>query len=276
MIKRRVSKMLKLNNVKFAYRVNGKGYSVTTAESIGNNRISLDIKESGETFNASIRSKSEIEIVKLAAEFEYEFKETDAIFLNGYQSWTDSYECDIHGKFRNIDLIPSPITDKYALSAYGDYDFVKYSRRRGNMHGWSYGYIKHDDGIFDLIGSLNENDGFTLVRVNTEKNTVTVEKDCTGYCFTGNYSGISLYIGKGTEDEVFDGYFAWQGIAPTKEKPVFGYTSWYRHYQDINEKCIINDLEGIRDYGYKADIFQVDDGYQTAVGDWLSIDMSKV
>ncbi len=267
--------MLKLNNVKFAYRVNGKGYSVTTAESIGNNRISLDIREAGDIFNASLHTKSEIEIVKLSAEFECQFKESDSVFLNGYQSWTDSYENDIHAKFRGIDLIPSPINDKYGLSAYGDYDFVKYNRRRGNMHGWSYGYIKHNTGIFELIGSLTENDGFTQIRVNTEKNTVTVEKDCSGYCFTGDYSGISLYIGKGTENEVFDGYFAWLGIAPTKEKPVFGYTSWYRHYQDINEKCITNDLEGLRNYGYKADIFQVDDGYQTAVGDWLSIDMAK-
>jgi alpha-galactosidase len=267
--------MLKLNNVKFAYRVNGKGYIVTTAESIGNKRISVDIRESGDTFSASVRSKSEIEIVKLSAEFQYVFREPDRIFLNGYQSWTDSYECDIHGRVRGIDLIPAPILEKYALSAYGDYDFVKYSRRKGNMHGWTYGYIKHDDGIFTFIGSLSEDDGFTLIKVNTEKGTITIEKDCTGYFFTGDYSGISLYIGEGTETEVFDGYFAKLGIAPKPAKHIFGYTSWYRHYQDISEKCILNDLEGIKNCGHKADIFQIDDGYQTAVGDWLSIDMSK-
>ncbi len=267
--------MMKLNNVRFAYRVNGKGFSVTTAESVGNKRIFLDVKEANETFNASVRAKSEIEIAKLSAEFEYEFKETDRIFLNGYQSWTESYEQNIHGKLRGLELIPPPITEKFDLDAYGDYDFLKYSRRRGNMHGWSYGYIKHSDGTFDFIGSLNENAGFTIIRVNTDKNKITVEKDCSGYNFTGNYSGLSLYIGSGTEDDVFDGYFAWQGIAPVGEKHIFGYTSWYRHYQDINEKCILNDLEGIKNCGYKADIFQIDDGYQTAVGDWLSIDMAK-
>ncbi|MBQ9383559.1 MAG: alpha-galactosidase, partial [Ruminiclostridium sp.] len=64
-------------------------------------------------------------------------------------------------------------------------------------------------------------------------------------------------------------------IPKTSESPVFGYTSWYRHYQDICEKYIADDLEGIKSCGVKADIFQIDDGYQTAVGDWLSTDMSK-
>lgn len=267
--------MFELVNVRFAYRTGGKGYAVTTPESTGNSRISLEIKRNPETFSASVSSKSEIEIVKLSAEFSYGFAESDRVFLNGYQSWTDSYEQDIHGRVRGIDHIPDLVSDKYAFSAYGDYTFVRYSRTRGCIHGFSYGYVKHDDGIFDFIGSLNENSGFSVIKVNTAKKTVTVEKDCRGLHINGRFDGISLYLGTGTETEVFDGYFAWLGIAPTREKPVSGYTSWYRHYQDINEKCILNDLDGLRSSGGKSDIFQIDDGYQTAVGDWLSIDMSK-
>ncbi|MBO6231171.1 MAG: alpha-galactosidase [Ruminiclostridium sp.] len=267
--------MFELVNVRFAYRTGGKGYAVTTSESTGNSRISLEIKRNPETFSASVSSKSEIEIVKLSAEFSYGFAESDRVFLNGYQSWTDSYEQDIHGRVRGIDHIPDLVSDKYAFSAYGDYTFVRYSRTRGCIHGFSYGYVKHDDGIFDFIGSLNENSGFSIIKVNTAKKTVTVEKDCRGLHINGRFDGISLYLGTGTETEVFDGYFAWLGIAPTREKPVSGYTSWYRHYQDINEKCILNDLDGLRSSGGKSDIFQIDDGYQTAVGDWLSIDMSK-
>ena len=267
--------MFKFNNVKFAYRANGKGYTVTTAESVGNNRISLDIKENTETFTASVKTRSKIELVKLSAEFEYDFAETDRIFLNGYQSWTDSTEHDLGGRVRGIDHIPELVSDKYAFEAYGDYTFVKYSRKRGNIHGFSYGYVKRNDGMYDFIGSLNENSGFTVIKINTAKRTVTVEKDCMGLSTSEGYDGISLYIGSGTEKEVFDGYFAWLGIAPSREKPVFGYTSWYRHYQDINERCIRTDLDGIVNSGFDADIFQIDDGYQTAVGDWLSVDMSK-
>ena len=267
--------MIKLNNVRFAYRVNGKGFTVTTAESVQNSRISLEIKENTETLGISLKTKSEIEIVKLAAEFKYEYAESDRIFLNGYQSWTDSFEHDIHGRVRGIDHIPDLVNDKYAFEAYGDYTFTKYSRRRGVMHGWSYGYVKHSDGMFDFIGSLSEDDGFTKIKTDTNKGIVTVEKDCSGLYVTGGYEGISLYIGSGTEKEVFDGYFAWLGIAPKRPERISGYTSWYRHYQDINERCITNDLEGMESSDLDAKIFQIDDGYQTAVGDWLSIDMAK-
>ena len=267
--------MFRLVNVKFAYRANGRGYTVTTAESVSNSRIALTIKENTETFSASVDTKSEIEIVKLSAEFAYDFAPTDMIFLNGYQSWTDSYEHDIGGRVRGIDHIPDLVSDKYAFSAYGDYGMVKYSRRKGHIHGFSYGYVKHNDGIFDFIGSLGENSGFSIIKVNTDKNTVTVEKDCSGLHINDEFEGISLYIGSGDEKEVFDSYFAWLGIAPSRDSHVFGYTSWYRHYQDINEKCILGDLDGIANSGFHADIFQIDDGYQTAVGDWLSTDMSK-
>ena len=57
--------------------------------------------------------------------------------------------------------------------------------------------------------------------------------------------------------------------------PKTGYTSWYHHYQDINEKIIIDNLNSISNFENKLDIFQIDDGYQTAVGDWLSIDKNK-
>ena len=64
-------------------------------------------------------------------------------------------------------------------------------------------------------------------------------------------------------------------IKPAAAKPVFGYTSWYRHYQDISEDVLLHDLEGLRSSPIKPDIFQIDDGYQCAVGDWLRVDAEK-
>jgi len=267
--------MLKLINVRFAYKTDGKGYAVTTAESVSNNRVSLDIYDDGEVFRASLSTKSEIETVKLSAVFEYDFKENDRIFLNGYQSWTDSYEHGIYDSEHGIDHVPSPVNGKYAFDAYGDYSFVKYVRKKGRLHGFSYGYVRNGFGGFDLIGSLNEGCGFTVIKTDTVNKTITVEKDCSGLFVRGSYDGIAVYMGSGSEDEVFDRYFELMNIPPAHEKPIFGYTSWYRHYQDISERALLADLEGIKMCGFRADVFQIDDGYQTAVGDWLSVDMSK-
>lgn len=85
-----------------------------------------------------------------------------------------------------------------------------------------------------------------------------------------------MLITDGTEDDVFDEYFRQLGVSlRPAAKPVFGYTSWYRHYQNINEELLLKDLEGIKDQKCKSDVFQIDDGWQTAVGDWLSTDHSK-
>jgi alpha-galactosidase len=57
-----------------------------------------------------------------------------------------------------------------------------------------------------------------------------------------------------------------------------GYESWYNHYRDINEKLILEDLESLdktenliklryRDRNKPA-IFQIDDGWEKAVGEW--------
>lgn len=270
--------MPELKNVKFIYSVNGRRYGTDTTESVSNKRIDLDISYDGGFFTASITTRSPIEVVKLSAEFTYDFNTADKIFLNGYQSWTDSSEMSISGRMRGIDRIPAPIADKYAFSQYGDYTFVKYGKKRGMMHGFSYGYIKHEFGMYDFIGSLNENDGFTVISVDTAKGTITVEKDCGGLYVDEHYKGLSLYFGSGTYDRVFDDYFRLMDIPAPYAQPIRGYTSWYRHYQNISEAVIDADLEGLvnsNDTGFRPDVFQIDDGYQTAVGDWLSIDAAK-
>ena len=92
---------------------------------------------------------------------------------------------------------------------------------------------------------------------------------------TDAFSGLDIFFGHGEENSVFDRYFELMEIKPAVAKPVFGYTSWYRHYQDISEDVLLHDLEGLRSSPIKPDIFQIDDGYQCAVGDWLRVDAEK-
>ena len=267
--------MFELNKVKLSYKADGRVYSVTAGESVSNSRVSLDISREGDRFTASVTSKTPIELLKLSAEFACGYPADCRIFLNGYQSWTDSTEHTADSVMTGIDRIPSALNDRYTFSAYGDYTFVKYSRRRGCMHGFSYGYIRHGIGEFALIGSLNEREGFTIIRTDTEKGIITAEKDCAGLEMSGRYGGIALCLAEGGENEVFDRYFELMGIEPPKAQPIRGFTSWYRHYQDISETVIMNDLDGLIASGTAADVFQIDDGYQTAVGDWLSVDTEK-
>jgi alpha-galactosidase len=68
------------------------------------------------------------------------------------------------------------------------------------------------------------------------------------------------------------------GSSPGKANLPGGYESWYNRYTDINEQLILEDLEGIgktenliklryQERGKPA-VFQIDDGWERAVGEW--------
>lgn len=48
-----------------------------------------------------------------------------------------------------------------------------------------------------------------------------------------------------------------------------GYTTWYNYYGNVTEKIVKRDLQALLRLTEKLDIFQIDDGYQNAIGDWL-------
>ena len=86
---------------------------------------------------------------------------------------------------------------------------------------------------------------------------------------------MNLYFTSGGYDEVFDSYFEILGIKPRTVDKIKGYTSWYNYYQEISEDIILRDLRSLSAEKDYVNTFQIDDGYQTAVGDWLSIDKKK-
>ena len=264
--------MLKFKSLQFLYRDGENDFMAITSGSLRNDKMELEINTDGDIFSVSVKAYETINIQKLCAEFEYEYCENEKIFLNGYQSWTDSIEHDTDGKMRGISHIPGALNEKYAFSQYGDYNFSEYGE---NMHGWSYGYIRNEE-LYSFIGSLAECSGFTQIITQVGKNSVIIKKDCADLDISGEWQALKILLTEGSEKKVFDRYFTELGVKPRENvKPLFGYTSWYNHYQDINEKKITDDLNGINSLNCKADVFQIDDGWQTCVGDWLSVDSEK-
>jgi len=56
------------------------------------------------------------------------------------------------------------------------------------------------------------------------------------------------------------------------QKTPVGWCSWYYYYQDISEKKIAENIEKLHEIKetLPVDLIQIDDGYQSQVGDWLS------
>lgn len=216
----------------------------------------------------------EVEFEEIFIEAKLTVSPEDRVFMNGYQSWTDSREYSTSEKMRGINQIPMPLVRKYNFDKYGDYGFVGYSSRKGDFHGFSYGYIRRGDEYM-LMGSVSERSGFTVFELFSGREKLRISRDCDGAVYGVPFDALDIVTLTGTEEEVFDRWFALMEIDRPKAQPIFGYTSWYRHYQDISEIKLLHDLEAVAKSGVRQDIFQIDDGYQTAVGDWLSINKQK-
>ncbi|MGN0521270.1 MAG: glycoside hydrolase family 36 protein [Eubacterium sp.] len=261
---------------KIKYEVNGIPF---TANSPTTEHFSLKIKEENRKLYVSINPKLEIKITEFTVKYPYNFDSQDRIFVNGYQSWTDSLEYTPDGqmqelsKFTELLVTKSPL--KYVgFSKSGDNLFHKFPRRKGIFYAWSYAYVRKGNKV-DLFGSLDERSGYTIITFDTDKNCVLVSKELEGVTFSKETSLLSFTVICDEYDRAFDTYFDQMGVVCRENKKRTGYTTWYNYYGNINEKVVNRDLESIIKLDTKIDCFQIDDGYQKAIGDWLEVDTKK-
>ncbi len=214
-------------------------------------------------------------IQSVTASLPLEMGEEERLFLNGYQTWTYCPEYKKWDRLRGLNYVPKFVRNRFGLDRYGDYLFVDYPSRRGCFHGFSYCYFRKGDR-FRLFGSLDETPGYTIFRYDSKKALLTLERDCSGVEHSGGEKhAFDLYYGEGSEQEVFDGWFSSLGVLPRTDVPVAGYSSWYNRYQDIRETSIVSDLTGCQAILTPGDLFQVDDGWEPFVGDWMEGDKEK-
>ena len=215
-----------------------------------------------------------LEILNLTASIPYNFKADSRVFVNGYQSWT---ECREMFKDERQSHTFGPISFAYRrtlLGAAGAYTFDDNVSRRGVFQGFSYMYVRNGEE-YDLFASLTERTGYTIFTADFNSNMITVQKDLEGVIVDGEYEVLNFAEYVGDEDSVFDNWFDELNIPKPSVTPKNGYTTWYNYYSKINEKIVSDDLEALSKVKSDIDIFQIDDGYQSATGDWLTIDNKK-
>ena len=196
------------------------------------------------------------------------------VFMNGYQTWTYCPERPKTGRVRGLNGLPQRVVDKFGLDRYGDYHFVEYPFRRGIQHGESYCYFREGDR-FLLVASLDESFGYTLFTYIDGEDALYIKRDCEDLEVEGDFEAFSLFIAEGSEDEVFDAWFREMDVHPITTVPIAGYSSWYNRYQNIDEGSIADDLAGCSRVMKPGDLFQIDDGWEPFVGDWLECDGRK-
>lgn len=258
--------------INIEYFTNGTAYSTNLFET---EHFKLDYMANTDHIRIKLNTKSSpIKNIKFKMTVPYSFSDNSRVFLNGYQSWTDCREYFTDEEPPKIDLKQTVSYKASCLGAAGDYAFKKYDRRRGVFHGYSYAYVRDGETV-DLFGSLSEREGYTIITAVCPQNEIVFEREMEGVTVDGEYVLIDVIHFNGSREAVFDKYFEVMNVEKPRVGRANGYTTWYNYYANISEDIVMSDLEALSKVDTKIDFFQIDDGYQTAVGDWLSIDPKK-
>ncbi len=249
-----------------SYKCNGVS---VVSNDLENEHYSLEVVDTAERYSVKLTPKCNIEMVGFYVEFPYEFKADDLFFGAGYQSWTYTKEYNRNDVMRGTIKLSHihPYLRHYA-SITSDDRIVEYSEKAGEFHSHGYTYIRNGEKM-KLWGSLSEKTGYTYFRVKMNENSFAIHKDALGKNVTEPWQIFDVVYFEGTYDEVFDKYFALFDMPATRKGAMSGYTSWYNYFQKIDESIILRDLNGLDPAKDEVSIFQIDDGYEPFVGDWL-------
>jgi alpha-galactosidase len=80
-----------------------------------------------------------------------------------------------------------------------------------------------------------------------------------------------------THDSIETGLAAWgdafaraAGVAPLRRAPT-AWCSWYHYFTEVTEADIDENLAAFAEHDLPVDVVQVDDGWQSEIGDWLTL-----
>ena len=248
-----------------------------------NCHFSFELKDDGKFIKGVLKAKTDMVMETFAVTKPMEYSNDTLFFGNGYQSWSTSKEYargdktqDIISAARKLGGFP-----EFAAGEFADYTFKSYVHygKRNFFRAYTYTYLrKKGDYNITIYGSKSERKGFTIFEADMTANTFTVRKDVEGLKLTAGqeYEMFDIAIIENEYEKAFDEYFFdFIGVKEPRIKHLAGYTSWYNYFSKITEDICLRDLDGMDRAKECVDIFQLDDGFQTATGDWLSVDKKK-
>ncbi|MCY6957468.1 glycoside hydrolase family 36 protein [Clostridium brassicae] len=263
---------MKINNIYLSYYVNDvlKEITLNFLESVENDDIKfvplVSQFENGYMLEVKVISKKEITLDDFRIEYSINIKNS-SMLVNGYQSWTESMEMTKNDELKNINSIINGI-----MEPYGDYSFYKYKGQKGVLHSYGFTYfrdIKKPMNNVLFLGSLDEKSGYTIFEGNLKNDKLIIMKDCSGYLIDDEKSILKIYIEKAEEKKVWDKYSSLFKESRKKWDTCVGWTSRYNYYKDITQDIILENLENMVRKRIPLDVFEIDDGYENSVGDWL-------
>ena len=241
------------------YRIRG----VATETSVSDENILIEERHKDGRHTVTVTALKNMRLSEATIRAPWHIDKGDRVMANGYQSWTETKEFYRDEHLNDLRRVPSFIEDRYHFRAYGSQAF--WPMDSSSHLGFDYSYVRGEDPIF--IGSLNYKNAYLLIHFRESEDLILLSSDVSHKVLL---AGETFTVFDYTVSRDGRDYYA--RFTPRSDRKLLGYTSWYNHYQNINEKLILDALEKTDE---RFDLFQIDDGFETYVGDWMDIDPVK-
>lgn len=246
-------------------RVEGVGLSYTTSRTDIGSRIDWSVSN---VSDEPVRVRS----VRLVFAM-HGFAGAPRMFRHGYQSWSPSDVATF-----GVDRDPSFAADNPFFQGAHHADPTTVANEFELRSEWVtvIGDNNPDRVMVGFIGSGNH-DGTLRLTHGVEGDTELHAEAFLGDAELAPQSTLTLdpvVIAGGTDELALLEVWA-EAIKQTCGARVdapyqVGWCSWYHYFHDVTEDAVRANLDVARDRGFPFDVFQLDDGYQAAIGDWLA------
>jgi alpha-galactosidase len=199
----------------------------------------------------------------------------EAVFLNGYQSWTESRELEAEVFPFRFRRLFRPWTNHYLLDRYGDACFTGRSFSKKRYHGCSFATLRKGKQV-TLLAGMMEDRAFSRIEWRSERRGrgyLSFLPELSSNKISGVRTLMDLVVLTGEEEAVYEGWAsAADGFGPVEPgESLSGWTSWYDHYEKVTEADVLRVLDSWQRLSLPPGVIQIDDGWQQAVGDWLRV-----
>lgn len=254
---------MKIIDCKLVFKAGNK---VESAHGFDNEWISLEVTEdkaeTGRIYTVKLTAVQTLQPIRLEVVMDTELMGL-CYHANGYQSWSESPLIDQLYYKKNLNRF---IQKAVRLEWYGDYSFTEDERKNRWMHSHLFINLTEDGETKLFLGDLLPYDSYSWFTADYKENTITMTTDLEGISMdeTDEITAVRMI-----ETNSKDDFIRQSGFIKRKPEKITGWTSWYNYYTNISSEILEKNIDLLDKSKLPLDVFQIDDGYFTAVGDWL-------
>ena len=215
----------------------------------------------------NLHVKEELILNKVEIRVDLKDLELQSMLCNGFQTWSGTKYYEPSENIPSLHPLAKPLF-KY----YGDYHMNSPFISDHHLHSWTFTRLQFKFIQNELfLASNNDQLAYTLFAYCKKSKQLIITKELNNFPIKNSYPLFDIISGMNNGIQQTG---SWESLNkyPNDHKEntlQSAWTSWYKYQQNITSTTLNKELDQLEEQ-VKPDLFQIDDGYQTHIGDWLS------